>query len=74
MGSTPFLIQLRAAGARIWKLQTLRDIGRASLLREAFGVRRIPPLLILSFPGSIASHAECRRDALPEVRLRNQRP
>jgi hypothetical protein len=25
-------------------LQTLRDLDRTSLLREAFGVRRIPPL------------------------------
>jgi hypothetical protein len=42
----PVVLSAHTAKARECRaLQTLRDIGRASLPREAFGVRRIPPLL-----------------------------
>jgi len=44
----PVVLPAHAAKARESRaLQTLRDIGRTSLLREASGVRRIPPLLTL---------------------------
>jgi len=45
----PFILLAGAAKARACRaLQTLRDVGRAAQMREASGVRRIPPLFLLT--------------------------